>query len=202
MLYVTFIIDIHVIYIINVINILVIYKSHANKLAQQMRLIDDHGIIRPAPRILLIKKVEAKQRHNAKNLVVRQVLDSVLLLADIKHGKVRVEAQAVAAEDVRGAGGQRDEGVEAPDGAGAGAREGFLFPVAELGEEGVAFAEGGEDVVDVGGVDEADVLGLLICVLVVVGGVEGCKGGTYGGNSCCCGRHCCGFLVFASCRGL
>lgn len=140
-----------------------------------MRLIDDHGIIRPAPRILLIKKVEAKQRHHTQHLVVRQVLNSVLLLADVKHGKVRVEAQAVAAEDVRGAGGQRDEGVEAPDGAGAGAGEGFLFPVAELGKEGVAFAEGGEDVVDVGGVDEADVLGL-------------------GGNSCCYGRHFCGIL--------
>lgn len=99
----------------------------------------------------------------------------------------------MAAEDVRGARGQRDEGVEAPDGAGAGAGEGFLFPVAELGEEGVAFAEGGEDVVDVGGVDEADVLGLLICVSVVVG-VDECKRGTYGGNSCCYGRHYCGIL--------
>lgn len=104
----------------SLIDFLVIYKSHANKLAQQMRLIDDHGIIRPAPRILLIKKVKPKQRHHTQHLVVRQVLDSVLLLADVKHGKVRVEAQSVTAEDVRGAGGQRDEGVEAPDGAGAG----------------------------------------------------------------------------------
>lgn len=193
-LYVTFFIILHAINVINFINVLVIYKSHANKLAQQMRLIDDHGIIRPAPRILLIKKVEAKQRHHAEHLVVRQILDGILLLADVKHGKVRVEAQAVAAENVRGAGGQRDEGVEAPDGAGAGARESLFFPVAELGEEGVALAEGGEDVVDVGGVDEADVLGLLICVLVVVGVVEECKGGIYGGNSCCYGRHCCGFI--------
>lgn len=47
--------------------------------------------------------------------------------------------------------------------------------------EGVAFAEGGEDVVDVGGVDEADGLGLLLCVLVVLV-LKGVRGGDLGGE--------------------